>query len=89
MPNNPINFSGIKSSELFHDFVGPEMVSPHYENFLVARKYLLMNIFGFILISAAAETIDLSWIAKSSLLPFYFWAIYTYFFLEGRKSLFK
>jgi hypothetical protein len=23
-PHNPINFSGIKCSELFHNFIGPE-----------------------------------------------------------------
>lgn len=89
MPHNPINFSGVKSSELFHDFVGPEMVSPHYENFLVARKYLLLTFGGLVVIGTAAETTDLNWIARSSFLPFLFWMQIMYFYLEGRKSWFK
>jgi hypothetical protein len=89
MPHNPINFSGVKSSELFHDFIGPEQVSPHYENFLVARKYLLLWFGGLLFISAAAGTTDLNWVAKSSYLPFLFWMQIMYFYLEGRKSFFK
>lgn len=33
--------------------------------------------------------VDLHWIAKSSLLPFIFWMQLMYFYLEGRKSIFK
>lgn len=47
LDHHPLNFSVVKTAELFHDFIGPEQVSPHYENFMVARKYAL----GFIVIS--------------------------------------
>ncbi|CAK81876.1 unnamed protein product (macronuclear) [Paramecium tetraurelia] len=88
-PHNPVNMSGIKSSELFYNFIGPEQVSPHYENFLVARKYLLLTYGGLIVIGFAAGTTNLHWIAKSSFLPFLFWMQIMYFYLEGRKSFMK
>jgi hypothetical protein len=28
----------VKNAELLHDLVGPEKKSPHYENFIMARK---------------------------------------------------
>ena len=34
-------------------------------------------------------SVDLHWIAKSSMLPFIFWMQLMYFYLEGRKSIFK
>jgi hypothetical protein len=58
---------------LFHDFIGPEQVSPHYENFLVARKFLVGTYAGVFLLAFAAGTTDLNWVAKSSLIPFIFW----------------
>lgn len=45
LEHNPINFSYVKTMELFSDVVGPEQVSPHYENFLVARKYAIGFLF--------------------------------------------
>lgn len=45
--HQPLNFSPVKTAELFYEFVGPEQVSPHYENFLVARKYLVSNFSSF------------------------------------------
>ncbi|CAK77707.1 unnamed protein product (macronuclear) [Paramecium tetraurelia] len=85
-PHNPVNMSGIKSSELFYNFIGPEQVSPHYENFLVARKYLLLTYGGLIVIGFAAGTTNLHWIAKSSFLPFLFWMQIMYFYLEGHST---
>lgn len=43
LDHHPLNFSAVKVAELFHDFVGPEQVSPHYENYLMSRKYLMGN----------------------------------------------
>ncbi|KAM3140163.1 hypothetical protein pb186bvf_007716 [Paramecium bursaria] len=88
-PHQPVNFSGMKNSELFYDFIGPEQVSAHYENFLVARKYLMLTLGGLFVISTAAGTFNLNWIAYSSFLPFLFWMQIMYFYLEGRKSFFK
>jgi len=68
-----LNFSPVKTAELFHDFIGPEQVSPHYENFMVSRKYLLIFWAGFFVINMGAATIDLNWMMKSSLIPWIFW----------------
>lgn len=87
--HHPLNFSPVKLAELFHDFVGPEQVSPHYENFLVARKYLVTFWGGLFALSLGVGTIDIQWFAKSAFLPFAFWLALHYFFLEMRKSFFK
>ena len=39
--HHPLNFSSVKNAELFHDLVGPEQVSPHYENFMMSRKWAI------------------------------------------------
>jgi len=84
-----LNFSPVKSAELFHDFVGPEIVSPHYENFLTSRKYLMAWWAGILAINFGVATIDLQWIAKSSYVPFIFWFQIMYFYIEAKKSYFK
>lgn len=87
--HHPLNFSVVKTAELFHDFIGPEQVSPHYENFLVARKYAVGFIVGLLALNIGAGTMDWNYIARSSIIPFLFWAQLMYFYLEGRKSLLK
>lgn len=87
--HHPINFSAVKNAELFHDFVGPEQVSAHYENFLMSRKYAMIFWGGLLALTFGVGTLDLHWIAKSSLFPWIFWFQLMYFFLEWRKSLFK
>jgi len=44
---------------------------------------------GAFALGIGAATADLHWICKSSLIPFMFWMNLYYFYLEGRKSLFK
>jgi hypothetical protein len=39
--NNPIVFSSVKNTQLLNEAVGPEQVSAHYENFMVARKFAI------------------------------------------------
>jgi hypothetical protein len=87
--HHPLNFSPVKTAELFHDFVGPELVSPHYENFLTSRKYLMAFWAGLLLINFGIATVDLQWIAKSSYIPFIFWFQIMYFYIEAKKSFFK
>jgi len=87
--HHPLNFSPVKTAELFHDFIGPEQVSPHYENFLMSRKYAMAFWAGLLALSLGSATLDLHWIAQSALFPFVFWMQLMYFFLEWRKSLFK
>lgn len=41
--HNPLTFSWGKILELGHDYIGPEQVSPHYENFMMSRKYAISN----------------------------------------------
>jgi hypothetical protein len=74
---------------MFHDFVGPEQVSPHYENFMVARKFAIAFWVGIAALSFGVSTVDLNWIAKSSALPFLFWMQMMYLYMEGRKAFFK
>lgn len=71
--HHPLNFSPVKNAEFFHDFVGPEQVSPHYENFLVARKWAVAIWVGYFVLMFGATTVDLHWIMKSSFIPFIFW----------------
>eukprot|EP00331_Platyophrya_macrostoma_P008522 CAMPEP_0176430664 /NCGR_PEP_ID=MMETSP0127-20121128/14378_1 /TAXON_ID=938130 /ORGANISM="Platyophrya macrostoma, Strain WH" /LENGTH=383 /DNA_ID=CAMNT_0017812577 /DNA_START=37 /DNA_END=1188 /DNA_ORIENTATION=+ len=87
--HHPLNFSAVKLSELASDFVGPEMVSPHYENFAMSRKYAIIFFGGVIALMVGISTTDISWFAKSSFIPFVFWLQLHYIFLEGRKSFFK
>jgi len=87
--HHPLNFSSVKLSEFASDFVGPEMVSPHYENFAMSRKYAIIFFGGVITLMIGISTTDISWFAKSSFIPFVFWMQLHYIFLEGRKSFFK
>jgi hypothetical protein len=89
MDHHRLNFSAVKTAEFFHDFVGPEQVSPHYENFLVSRKYLMAFWAAFFVLNFGIATADLNWIAKSSFIPLIFYTSYLYFYIEGRKSMLK
>ncbi len=60
--NNPVNLCYIKDLETFFDLVGPEQVSPHYENFLHSRKVFFGFTGLFLLMSHGMVTRDLSWI---------------------------
>lgn len=87
--HHPVNFSTVKNAEFFHDLVGPEQVSPHYENFMMARKWAIGLWVGLGVLSFGANSADLHWIAKNSFIPFMYWMMVMYFYLEGRKSFFK
>ena len=76
-----------KVEELWLDLVGPEQVSPHYENFLMSRKFAV-GIWATIFASSIlANTRDFSWLVQSSFIPFCFFASTLYYFFEGRKFL--
>lgn len=87
--HHPINYSAVKTAELFNDFIGPEQVSPHYENFLTSRKYLMAFWAVFLVVNIGASTVDLNWMMRSSMLPIVLYFSYLYFYIEGRKSLLK
>jgi hypothetical protein len=55
----------------------------------MSRKYAMIFWGGLLALTLGVGTLDLHWIAKSSLFPWIFWFQLMYFFLEWRKSLFK
>ena len=83
-----VNFEFGKFEELWLDMVGPEQVSPHYENFLMSRKFAVGIWTTIFASSLLANTRDFSWLIQTSFIPFVFFASTLYFFYEGRKSMF-
>jgi hypothetical protein len=69
--------------------VGPEMVSPHYENFAMSRKWALTLWGGLAALMYVANHRDFHHFAASNYITYFFWIFTFYFFLEGRKSLIK
>jgi hypothetical protein len=93
---NPINFGNAKIYELASDMVGPEQVSPHYENFMMSRKYALSKEWvdlafwaGTFFLVFCINMTDLHWMARAMFFPWIVSFGYLYFFLEARKSLVK
>lgn len=84
---NPIHFGGGCVETTFFDFVGPEQVSPHYENFTMSRKWAIGTVAGTLGINMLGGIVDLHWIFVSALMPFFYWMATSYWFLEGKKSL--
>lgn len=69
--------------------LGPEQVSPHYENFAMSRKYALTFWAGTAFLLFCVRTPDISWIARSMFYPWVITFAYLYFYLEARKSMVK
>jgi hypothetical protein len=88
-PYKPINICASKNIQLESEMMGPEMVSPHYENFLMSRKHAVAFWAGIGLISAVMTMQDLAWMMRSCLIPWLSWGFTMYFFVEGRKSMIK
>lgn len=84
---NPISFGGGDVSQAWMDFVGPEQVSPHYENFAMSRKWAIFMSGGFIGLNVLGSVVDLHWIMASAIIPFFYWMFTSYWTLEGRSSL--
>ena len=82
-----INFCAGRHYELFYDLVGPEQVSPHYENFLFSRRWAISIITVFFGMAWGSTVLDFGWIMSTSFIPFLFYSILYYFFLEGRKAM--
>jgi hypothetical protein len=87
-PHNRINFDPNEIHELFYDFMGPEQVSPHYENFAMSRKYAIGIWSGLFGLSMLAATKDFTWIIQGTIMPFAFLSFMTYYFYEARKTMF-
>ncbi len=84
--HRPIVPGVVKTLEVERDLIGPEQVSPHYENFGMARKYALLFWGGFITLRIISGSEDFFLYAKSSLGAWLFIFSYLYFFVEGKKS---
>ena len=84
--HSPIVAGVAKSLEIERDLMGPEQVSPHYENFGLARRYALFFWGGFITLRFIASSEDFFLYAKSSVGAWTFIFDYLYFFVEAKKS---
>jgi len=84
--HRPIVQGVVKTLEVERDFVGPEQVSPHYENFGLARRYALFFWAGFLTLRIIADHEDIFIWAKGSVGAWTFLFSYLYFFVEGKKS---
>lgn len=71
------------------EFLGPEIVSPHYESFFHSRKWGLSFIAGFGVLQIVANSKDLPHFAASVMPAYLFWSLTFYFFLEAKSSLIK
>lgn len=80
--------SAVHTLQSFVDFVGPEQVSPHYENFGMARKDALTFWVGYFALTYIANTPDISFYAQSALPAWMFFFTWMYFWLEAKKALF-
>lgn len=84
--HRPIVPGVIKALEVERDLMGAEPVSPHYENFGMSRRYLLIFSAGFIVLNFIASTEDFYMFARSSINAWVFLFGYLYFWVEGKKS---
>ena len=92
---NPLNlmsdkveteFTNYTIAQEIGDFIGPEPVSPHYENFGISRKvaFTLTGVFVFGSFCQAGG--DVSFAADYAMVPFMYFGTLCYIFFEGRKS---
>jgi len=84
-----VNCHPSKFTELIHDFIGPEQVSPHYESFLASRKWAIGFWTTCLTLGYIGNSLDFHWVARSCIIPFVFWTTQFYWILEGRKHLVK
>ena len=84
--HRPIVPGVIKTLEVERDLIGPEQVSPHYENFGMARRYALFFWGGFITLRVISGHEDFFLYAQSSSYAWVFIFSYLYFFVEAKKS---
>lgn len=86
--HNRVNFGPYETDVVFLDVIGPEQVSPHYENFAMTRKYAFFIFGSLFSMSILSGTNDISWIMESTFVPFAFYAFMFYYFYEGKKFSF-
>ena len=93
---NPLNNFGLedeldigweKTTKRIFELLGPEQVSPHYENFGMSRKVFLTFVGVCGVTSILKMPGDMSYALDSALPPFAFYFGLLYVFMEGRKSI--
>lgn len=85
----PVVTSSLYLQRGMQEWLGPEIVSPHYENFAMSRKWAIGFWASMISLTIVLDTPDFHLLASNLFIPVAFWIITMYFFLEGRKSLMK
>ena len=92
---NPLNFIGEEDEldvgwertiKTVYEFLGPEQVSPHYENFGMSRKVFLTFVGVSTLASFLRIPGDINYALDTVAGPFMFFFGLFYIFMEGRKS---
>lgn len=87
--HSQVNLTPGRASEIFFEFVGPEQVSPHYESFLASRKWAIGFWTTCLALAFVGNSVDMHWVAKSSMIPFVYYTTLFYWTFEGRKSIMK
>lgn len=72
---HPINSSPFRTSELIHDFVGPEQVSANYEPLSVARQFALTSLFAVFGCSYLMKISDLNWVLESTYTGLFYYTL--------------
>lgn len=85
--NEDLTTSPIAVIQTHHDFYGGEQVSPHYENFGMARREAIVFWLGYLGLNFIADTPDFHFFAQAAASGWVFTFGYLYFFTEGKKSI--
>lgn len=81
-----ITLNAMKTHELAQEFFGAEQVSPHYENFGMARREALIFWAGYFIMKFISQTPDIHYYADASVAAWCMIWGYLYFWTEGKKS---
>ena len=91
--DHPINCShrrmttgGTKDLQLLGEMIGSEQVSPHYENFGMARQEALIFWAGLFILRYISITPDFHFFANAASTGWIFTFGYLYFWTEGKRS---
>lgn len=78
-------YSTLNTIQSFTELAGAEQVSPHYENFGMARREALTFWAGYFIMRFIADTPDFHFFADASAAGWAFAFGYLYFWTEGKK----
>lgn len=78
--------SSLNAMQTHLDLLGAEQVSPHYENFGMARQEALIFWGGYLLMKFVSATPDFHFFAEASSSAWLFTFGYLYIWTEGKKS---